>query len=176
MSASSRPTFEPDFARDQARFTAVVDLPTPPLPLATAMIFFTCPRDAATGEPVFRGSAPRVEAVMVTLVLLTPGKAIKASSHCVFSCSFTGQAGVVKFTSRLTSCWPSSPPVAALIFTLRTKPSVTMSLCKSGSWTTRSAFSTVVSSRVTGCFVEPLEVKRSVMRSMIPMISALPEI
>ena len=39
MSASSTPTDAPSAASASARFTAVVDLPTPPLPEATAMMF-----------------------------------------------------------------------------------------------------------------------------------------
>jgi hypothetical protein len=39
MSASSRPTLAPSAASASARFTAVVLLPTPPLPEATAMMF-----------------------------------------------------------------------------------------------------------------------------------------
>ncbi|OQC04925.1 MAG: hypothetical protein BWX79_02393 [Alphaproteobacteria bacterium ADurb.Bin100] len=42
MSASSKPTEAPSAARANARFTAVVLLPTPPLPEATAMMFLTC--------------------------------------------------------------------------------------------------------------------------------------
>ena len=38
MSASSRPTRAPCAAQASARFTAIVDLPTPPLPEATAMM------------------------------------------------------------------------------------------------------------------------------------------
>ncbi len=41
MSASKRPTLAPVFARDIARLTETVVFPTPPIPLATAMIFFT---------------------------------------------------------------------------------------------------------------------------------------
>ena len=41
MSASRMPTFAPSAASASARFTAVVDLPTPPLPLATATMFLT---------------------------------------------------------------------------------------------------------------------------------------
>jgi hypothetical protein len=41
MSASSMPTLAPSAARARARLTAVVDLPTPPLPEATAMMFLT---------------------------------------------------------------------------------------------------------------------------------------
>ena len=39
MSASSMPTVAPSAASASARFTAVVLLPTPPLPEATAMMF-----------------------------------------------------------------------------------------------------------------------------------------
>ena len=41
MSASRMPTDAPSAARASARLTAVVDLPTPPLPEATAMMFLT---------------------------------------------------------------------------------------------------------------------------------------
>ncbi|MND09185.1 hypothetical protein D3C83_323160 [compost metagenome] len=41
MSASSNPTWAPSAASASARFTAVVDLPTPPLPDATAITFLT---------------------------------------------------------------------------------------------------------------------------------------
>ena len=41
MSASRTPTVAPSAANASARFTAVVDFPTPPLPLATATMFLT---------------------------------------------------------------------------------------------------------------------------------------
>src|SRR6266545_93523 len=41
MSASIRPTERPCMWRAIARFAATVDLPTPPLPLATAITCFT---------------------------------------------------------------------------------------------------------------------------------------
>ena len=41
MSESSTPTLRPSVESATARLPAVVDLPTPPLPLATAMICFT---------------------------------------------------------------------------------------------------------------------------------------
>jgi len=41
MSASRMPTFAPSAESASARLTAVVLLPTPPLPEATAMMFFT---------------------------------------------------------------------------------------------------------------------------------------
>ena len=40
MSASKRPVFKPNFAKEQAKFTAIVLLPTPPLPLLTAITCF----------------------------------------------------------------------------------------------------------------------------------------
>ena len=52
MSASSMPTRAPSAAKARARLTAVVLLPTPPLPEATAITFLTpgssaWPREAA---------------------------------------------------------------------------------------------------------------------------------
>jgi len=47
MSASSIATLAPSDLRASARLTAVVDLPTPPLPEATAIIFLT-PGSAST--------------------------------------------------------------------------------------------------------------------------------
>src|SRR6476659_2506801 len=52
MSASSTPTLRPLAARPSARLTAVVDLPTPPLPEATAVI------DSIPGTPRLAGWAP----------------------------------------------------------------------------------------------------------------------
>ena len=66
MSASSRPTRRPCAASATARFTAVVDFPTPPLPEATATIFDTsgssiapCPAGdgARCGPPAGRDAA-----------------------------------------------------------------------------------------------------------------------
>src|SRR4029450_6141349 len=48
MSASSTPTLSPMSRKPSARLTAVVDLPTPPLPDATAMMAFT-PSGARAG-------------------------------------------------------------------------------------------------------------------------------
>src|SRR6202795_5109230 len=51
MSASSSPVLTPMAASPSARFTAVVDLPTPPLPDATAMM------DSTPGMPAGDGAA-----------------------------------------------------------------------------------------------------------------------
>src|SRR5215207_6491703 len=52
MSASSRPTRRPCACRARARLVATVDLPTPPLPLATATTCLT------PGKLIFCGVGP----------------------------------------------------------------------------------------------------------------------
>src|SRR5512137_348997 len=102
MSASSRPTLRPRSRRPSARLSAVVDLPTPPLPDATAITESTpgigacfdigdglpagaCGRCSETGATPGRGcgaaGAPgRRSAVSATSALLTPGTALTAAS------------------------------------------------------------------------------------------------
>ena len=41
MSASNNPTLAPNDFKAKAKFTDMVDLPTPPIPEETAIIFFT---------------------------------------------------------------------------------------------------------------------------------------
>ena len=50
MSRSNNPVLYPALERAAAKFKAIVDLPTPPFPLATAMIFFILP---STLAPLF---------------------------------------------------------------------------------------------------------------------------
>src|SRR5215211_5949770 len=97
MSASSTPTLSPRSRRPSARLTAVVDLPTPPLPDATAMIAFTpgtpavagCAPGRPAGAPLVAGrgcaaAAPEAEpprsAVSATMTEVTPGNARTAAS------------------------------------------------------------------------------------------------
>src|SRR6267142_251374 len=110
MSASSRPTRRPRSRRPSARLSAVVDLPTPPLPEATAMTAATpgisacfdigdaapCGgRCAATGctpgecECAWRcgagagGGEPGLRsAVSAIIAAVTPGSARTAASAC----------------------------------------------------------------------------------------------
>src|SRR6185436_4999183 len=107
----------------------VVDLPTPPLPAPTATML----RIPAT---CWRPRPPRVLtfAVIFARAALTPGSAATSDSACAFIWSFTGQAGIVSSIVNATS-----PPWISTSFT---KPSVTMSLWRSGSCTPRSAEST----------------------------------
>ena len=55
-SASRTPTASPSFASPTARLQATVDLPTPPLPEATAMMCLT-PGSGSLGRPCRRGGA-----------------------------------------------------------------------------------------------------------------------
>src|SRR5262245_10052565 len=98
MSASSTPTLRPRVASPRARLTAVVDLPTPPLPEATAMIASTpgtptvpSPRGAGRGAaaplPAGDGRAgadpPLRSAVSATIADVTPGVARTTSFACL---------------------------------------------------------------------------------------------
>ena len=57
MSASSRPTLSPNRASATAIFAATVDLPTPPLPLPTAMM---CLVPSSRTRPVFSPSSASI--------------------------------------------------------------------------------------------------------------------
>ena len=57
MSASSSPVLTPMAASPSARLTAVVDLPTPPLPEATAMMCFTPGTSMRPAPPVVLAGA-----------------------------------------------------------------------------------------------------------------------
>src|SRR6185295_10825629 len=121
-----RPTRAPFLCRATARFTAVVDLPTPPFPAPTAMML----RMPGTA---WRPKPPRAltSAVMVARAAVTPGRRRTIPSASAFISSLTGQAGVVSSIVKSTS-----PPAT---FTSFTKPRVTMSLWRSGSCTARRA-------------------------------------
>src|SRR6185369_17757925 len=93
MSASSRPVATPLAARPSARLTAVVDLPTPPLPEATAMMCLTpgtSMRLGAAGPWPVRGGGDGLfgeeagaarSAVMTAVAERTPGMARTACSQ-----------------------------------------------------------------------------------------------
>ncbi len=59
MSASRSPAFRPRPARATAKFAATVDLPTPPLPLPTAMMFFSLPCPGGRGAVCSLARGPR---------------------------------------------------------------------------------------------------------------------
>ncbi len=89
MSASSTPTLAPSAASASARLTAVVDLPTPPLPLATAMMFLT-PGISLTPRCT---ECDVTFCVMLTVTRPAPGIATSASAISFFRiscCVFAG--------------------------------------------------------------------------------------
>src|SRR5262245_51920900 len=134
MSASSTPTLRPSVASPSARLTAVVDLPTPPLPEATAMIDSTpgtptvaSPRGAGRAPPAAPaagagrcGAAPPAppfrSAVSATIADVTPGIARTTSSACLRTDSqaFTCAASTVIEKTTLPSVASTSDSAALL--------------------------------------------------------------
>src|SRR6266581_1331024 len=123
MSASRSPTSAPLLRSAAARLTATVDLPTPPLPEATAMVCLTPGR---ISDGLGREKAGRTLAVIRTSTPVTPASAPTASSACVLKRSRTGQAGVVSSKVKLT--FPSRLTSSSLIM-----PRLTTSRPRSGS-------------------------------------------
>src|SRR2546425_3634071 len=123
MSASSSPTEAPLLRRAAARLTATVDLPTPPLPDAMAMVCLTPGR---ISEGLGLRKAGRTLAVIRTSTPVTPASAPIASSACDLKRSRTGQAGVVSSKVKLT--FPSRLTSSSLIM-----PRLTTSRPRSGS-------------------------------------------
>src|SRR4029450_1981563 len=163
MSASSRPVETPLAARPRARFTAVVDLPTPPLPEATAMMCFTpgtsmrppppvvlaagapwaCPWECARGA----GAAGAGRSEVITAVAdSTPGIARTA-------CSQAWRRGSrpvpgAGSPARVTATWPprtAMPPTMPCATTLF---AVAGSMTASRAW--RPADSVI--SAISACF------------------------
>ena len=149
MSASSRPVFAPSRARPTASIVETVDLPTPPLPAPTAMICRTFGKGLAL--PCAFSLGRRTSAVNSRATSGTacpPSAALwrTASSTSARIRSFMGHAGVVSSTTSSTRS-----PEISIRFTM---PSVTRSLCRSGSSTVLRASST--SSRRSGIVGTPL--------------------
>ncbi len=99
-----------------------VDLPTPPLPAATAMMFFT------PGSRGFEGwfGRPHTLAVSLTSTPLTPATAVTASVTVRVMTSRDGQAGVV--SSIVT---PTRSPAIVISLTI---PAETKSVPSAGSF------------------------------------------
>ena len=128
MSASSTPTVNPSAAIAAARLTVTDDLPTPPLPLATARI-----RVDAGISVLGAFSRAFQRALVITsdrsslvispqsiLTLVTPGCTATLVSTSFLICARSGQPPIVSLTPTVTT--PSS-----LTSTDGTMPSVTMS-------------------------------------------------
>jgi len=126
MSASNRPTRAPSIARAMARLTAMVVLPTPPLPLETAMVLR---KFWPIWSPMRRSLGTLASQLMVTRP--TPGTWANAARASFSILPRNGQAGVVNMMVKLTSL-PSS-------FRLRIMFSDTRSRWSSGSMTVPNA-------------------------------------
>jgi len=142
MSASNRPTRAPSMAREIARLTAMVVLPTPPLPLETAMVLR---KFWPIWSPMRRSLGTLASQLIVTAPM--PGTRASAARESLSILPRRGQAGVVSMMVKATS-----PPS---IFRLRIMFSDTRSRCNSGSMTVPNAFSTVSSVRDGVSFFRP---------------------
>ena len=148
MSQSSNPTRWPLAARPRARFAATVDLPTPPLPLATATmartpgrpIFASCPACGPAGAALAVAPASFAAArwaVSTARTERTPGIDPTASSACLRmgsdSAPLFGSTSMAKLTTPLSMARPAI------------MPRLTTSSPRSGSRTVRRASSTCCS-------------------------------
>src|SRR5690349_12560573 len=155
MSASRTPTFCPMDASAAARFTVTEDLPTPPLPLATANTRVS--DDGSANGITFSGRPPRSRACSSlrcsslmtssrTVTPVTPGTADTAAVTSLVMVSRSGQPATVRYTST-----PTLPSGATS--TPFTMPSSVMGRRISGSFTLASAAvtcSTVGGEETTG--------------------------
>src|SRR5215831_11657368 len=141
MSASRTPTFCPAAERAAARFTVTEDLPTPPLPLATANTRVS--DEGSANGTTFSGRPPRsrpcsslrCSSVMTssrTATPVTPGTADTAAVTSLVMVSRSGQPATVRYTST-----PTLPSGATS--TPFTMPSSVMGRRISGSLTLASA-------------------------------------
>ena len=108
MSASMRPTWWPSWARATARLAATVDLPTPPLPLATATTWRTSGIRLASWEIAFWADSSRPGGFttwMLTFTAETPGRA--RSTRCTSSRTFSPAAGLWVAICRSTATAPA---------------------------------------------------------------------
>ena len=139
MSASTRPTFAPLAASATARLAATVLLPTPPLPEATAMIFFTPGRMVL----LLRMVVTREVIWITTLASLSTIVCTARSQASWMSC-LSGQAGVVSTTVNDT-VRPSTLMSSTMLSVIKSCP-------KSGSSTKLRAWRTasIVSSGILG--------------------------
>ena len=137
MSASRTPTFCPAAASAAARFTVTEDLPTPPLPLATASTRVS-EEGSANGmarsvrPPRSRPCSSRRCSSLITSrctsTPATPGTAATAAVTSLVMVSRSGQPATVRYTS--TRTLPPAPTS-----TLFTMPSSVMGRWISGSLT-----------------------------------------
>ena len=105
-SASSSPTVAPCCRSASARLVATVDLPTPPLPAATAMMFLTPASRSPAGLPILVVTS----ALTSSLTPLAPAPLAASLTACSIS-SLCGCAGVGSFS---LTCAVSPSPSTSL--------------------------------------------------------------
>ena len=146
MSASSTPTDSPRAAIAAARLTVTLDLPTPPLPDATAYTRVSEPgwANGMTGSRASPRSCLRSSVrcssfitSRVTLTAPVPGTSATAAVTRSEISVFFGHAAVVRYISTCT-------PPSASTSTLLTMPSSVIGLRNSGSITLASPARTAV--------------------------------
>src|ERR1700734_336126 len=98
MSASISPTLAPPRERARAKLAATVLLPTPPLPLTTAIIFFTFGNNSLGS---FRWVVVWAVNLTFTVASLFTSNLI-ALMQAFLIWSFIGHAGVVRITVKAT--------------------------------------------------------------------------
>src|SRR5450631_1317889 len=149
------PTVAPCRASAAARLVLTVDLPTPPLPAATAMVFFPPGRRGLSG----RFARPRTFEVTFTSTPAIPGTRPTACSTARTISSFDGQTGVV--SSR--AIWARSPASS----TAEIIPAETRSIFRAGSRTSaRAAVMPAVISSTVGM--------REACRTCVPSARTIP--
>src|SRR2546421_470938 len=117
MSASTTPTDRPRAARAAARFTVTEDLPTPPLPLATAYTRVLEPGwangmtgSAAPGPRRLACSSLRCSGLITPKSISTPATAGTALTAAVMSARSLSRIGQPATVSRMpSSATPSRP-------------------------------------------------------------------
>src|SRR5262245_37779835 len=130
MSESSSPTRAPSWASVTARLAATVDLPTPPLPLATATTCRTSGMRLESWAMARWAASSRAggrTTFMLTWAFATPGTARTARSTS--SRTFSPAAGL------WVDIWRSTTTAPALALTCCTKPKETMSRLMPGNFT-----------------------------------------
>src|ERR1700759_3219794 len=169
MSASTTPTFWPEAASAAARFTVTDDLPTPPLPLATA---YTRVSEVGWANGISGSARPprslvcsarRCSSLITsswTRTVETPGSLPTAVVTSRVMVSRSGHPATVRYTS--TSTAPSAP-----MLTFLTMPRSVMGRWISGSCTPSSAW--VTCSALGGLMVG------EVMDSCYPRHRGLPD-
>src|SRR3954451_5373656 len=132
MSQSHRPTRAPVWSSASGRFAATVDLPTPPLPLATAITCLTPGIRAVTVAPPAPPAGAWIS--ISTLLLWIPSIVPNARSA-----SFLIVAGTFGSLVASASCTLTSPSSIWIDFT---NPNEMMSRVKPGYFTDFNAFFT----------------------------------